>query len=64
MMRAIFKEQDRDKVSQKMQELGIRGAYERFQYNGEWFVAIQTTNLSLFYFCKGLLSEEERDFLY
>lgn len=64
MMRAIFREEERDRVTLKMQELGLRGAYERFQYNGSWYLSIQTNDLSLFYYCKGLLTEEERKFFY
>lgn len=63
-LKAIFPEAALDMVVSKMKELGIRGAYEAFDCNGSRYMAIYTTNLTLYFFCKSLLSPEEREFFY
>lgn len=64
MARAVFPESKRDEVSQKMKELGVKGAFERFQFGDQWYIALQTTSASLYYYCKSLMTKEDRDFFY
>lgn len=64
MNRAVFHEQDREKIIDKMEELGLKAPFERFRYGGQWYLAVQTSNPALYYYCKGLLKKEEQDFFY
>lgn len=63
-MMAICSEKDRTKVSDKMKELGVRGAFQRFRAMDDWYISINTSNLTLYYYCKSLLSKEEQEFFY
>lgn len=63
-MKAVIHEEDREKVTRKLQELGLRTSYERFFYDGRWYISVNTENLALYFYCKGLMSKEEREFFY
>lgn len=63
-LKAIFPESALDKVSDKMTALGVKGAYEVFDYQGSKYMALYTSNLTLYYYCKSLLTEEEQKFFY
>lgn len=63
-LKAIFPESALDKVIAKMKELGVRGAYEAFDCNESRYMAIYTSNLTLYFYCKSLLSPEEQKFFY
>lgn len=63
-LKAIFPEIKLEEVAAKAAELGVRGAYEAFDYDGGRYMALYTTNLTLYYYCKSLLSPEEQKFFY
>lgn len=63
-LKAIFPVEALDKVVDKMKELGVKGAYQAFDYQDRKYMALFTSNLSLYFFCKGLLSPEEQKFFY
>lgn len=63
-LKAIFPESSLDEVISKMAELGIKSAYETFTYQGTRYMALYTADLTLYYYCKSLLSGEEQKFFY
>lgn len=63
-MRAVLHEEDRERLAIKLKEIGVRVAYERFEFDGKWYLTFQTNNATLYYFCKSLMTEEERTFFY